>query len=239
MVDYLVEHSTALLLPWKKHGVKTWHNAETIWLQPKTTRQPESLAKTKAQIIGRFGFEIQTLVSDVENFSPDFCSAAAWHTKCSRSCISVFESVQADGEVVCMVEEASPVWCTNGLVTRNHNVMKSNDEPQPNSYNHDAQTNEGKKKSRTSYQRFEKKELCGGSNGHKIATYVWKRHLKLARKKKTCCVRLYKTREIQIHKCLTLARDRPAFLWVEVLWVKEVKMMMCRGEEEGLRYSIL
>lgn len=27
-----------------------------------------------------------------------------------------------------MVEEASPVWCPNGLVTRNHNVMKSNEE---------------------------------------------------------------------------------------------------------------
>lgn len=40
-----------------------------------------------------------------------------------------------------MVEEASPVWCTNGLVTRNHNVMKENNKPQPNTYNHEAQTN--------------------------------------------------------------------------------------------------
>lgn len=40
-----------------------------------------------------------------------------------------------------MVEEASPVWWTNGLVTRNHNVIKSNNKLQANSYNHDIQTN--------------------------------------------------------------------------------------------------
>lgn len=54
---------------------------------------------------------------------------------------SVFESVWAGGEVVCMVEEASPVWCTNGLVTRNHNVMKQINKSQHNSYNRDVQTN--------------------------------------------------------------------------------------------------
>lgn len=104
-----------------------------IQLQPKITDEPESrlLWQTKSTATNYLSLSIQD-TNMSENFNPYFflsalsiCSAAGWRIKCLCSCISVFESVQADGEVVRMVEEASPVWCSNGLVTKNHNeIMK-------------------------------------------------------------------------------------------------------------------
>ena len=70
-----------------------------------------------------------------------------------------FESAQAYGEVVCMVEEASPVWCTNSLVTRNHNVMeKKNNKPQPHSQNRGVQTNK-------SFSKIQKETIMWRSDG--------------------------------------------------------------------------
>lgn len=69
-----------------------------------------------------------------------------------------------------MVEEASPVWCTNSLVTRNHNIMKlkikKKEEPTKKK-NH-------RWTARMVFTRDAyKKIICVGFDHHRVATYVW------------------------------------------------------------------
>lgn len=61
-----------------------------------------------------------------------------------------------------MVEEASPVWCTNSLVTRNHNIMKLKNKKRKKNQQKMVFT-------RDAY----KKIICVGFDRHRVATYVW------------------------------------------------------------------
>lgn len=157
------------------------------------------------------------------------CCAAAWHVECLCSCISVFESVWANGEVVCMVEEASPVWCTNGLVTRNHNVMKKkNNKPQPNSYNHDVQTNKNliplKDLERNNMRLVWRPQSC----------YIMSGTLSNIGPKMCNVLNCTKERKkIQIHKCFWRSCDLPASLWIEVWWVDRGGTKRDEEEEEN------